>query len=423
LVLATPLAAQQPLNLANNQPVVIDRVVAVVGDSAILQSQLKEEVFRALASDKEPPKDTTALEHQVLDQMVDQMVLVQAAVRDSTTVAPGQVQQAVDRDLAERRKAFASDAQFQAALSKSGMTEAQFRDMLSRQYQQQMMIQNYLQGVQQKRNPPTVTEEEIRKAFDAQKDQLGERPATVSFRQVVIAPTPSDSARAAALKKANAVLDELRKGADFATLAKHYSDDPGTRDKGGDLGWFRQGQMMPQFERVAFALPPGAISGIVETPYGFHIIQVEKVRGAERSARHILIQPTTTDADIARARALAEKVADQLVHGVSVDTLVAKYGDKTEQSRVGPYPVDQLPAPYTDSLANVKVGDIVGPLQLQGQGGPPKFAVVKLTEVTPAGAYTVDDLRSQLRQQIEQKKTVDEIIADLRARTYIDVRY
>lgn len=417
---ATPLAAQQ--NSPSGPTEVVDRIVAVVGDSVILESELKQELYREEAARREPPKDTAKLTRQILDQMVDNMVLVEAAVRDSTTVSPTDVQDAVNQDIARRRQSFGSEAQFEEALSKQGLTMAQFKDMLSRQYEQQLMVRQYLNTMRQKRTPPTVTEEEIKKYFDERKAQLGKRPATITFRQVVITPRPSDTARATALKKAHAVLDSLRNGANFATMAKRFSDDPGTKDKGGELGWFRRGEMMPQFERAAFALPPGGISGIVETPYGFHIIKVQKVRGAEREARHILIAPTRSPEDIARAKALADSVKQMLENGTSMDSLVARYSDPSEQSRVGPYPMGQLPASYGPALADAKKGDIVGPIKLT-DSSPAKFAIVEVTNVTKAGDYTVDDLRSQIAQQIEQQKVMKEIINDLRDRTYIDIRY
>src|SRR5690606_7857965 len=141
------------------------------------------------------------------------------------------------------------------------------------------------------RRPPPVTEDEVRAYFEAQKEMLGRRPASLTFEQVVVAPRPSDSARTAARERALEILRELREGADFAALARRHSNDPGTREQGGDLGWFRRGDMVPQFDSAAFALRPGELSGVVESAFGFHIIRVDRVRGAERQARHILIRP------------------------------------------------------------------------------------------------------------------------------------
>src|SRR5690606_3914359 len=101
----------------------------------------------------------------------------------------------------------------------------------------------------------------------------------LTFRQVVVAPTASDSAKAAARAEAEALVDSIIAGRDFAELATRHSDDIGTASVGGDLGWFRRGQMVKEFEDAAFAIPAGRVSRVVETVFGYHVIKVERVRG------------------------------------------------------------------------------------------------------------------------------------------------
>ena len=99
---------------------------------------------------------------------------------------------------------------------------------------------------------------------------------------------------------------ELRRGADFATAARRFSQDPGSKEQGGSLNWFRRGVMVPEFERVAFGLKPGVVSDPVESPFGYHIIQVERVQPGEVQARHILLVPEIDSAHVDSARATAD---------------------------------------------------------------------------------------------------------------------
>src|SRR5207245_11403144 len=110
-----------------------------------------------------------------------------------------------------------------------------------------------------------------------------------------------------------------------------------SREAGGELGWFRRGRMVKEFEDVAFRMRPGDISGVVETEFGYHIIQVERVQPAEVEARHVLLAPVISAAELALARRLADSVADALAAGASFDTLARRYHHPNE-----PKPADAL---------------------------------------------------------------------------------
>lgn len=423
---ARAASAQEPT--PNRQ--IIDRVVAVVGDSAILKTDLDEEVFRILAGSgqRQLPEDAAARERlyrNALDTRVNELLLLQAAARDSVTVTDADVQRQVDQQLSQQRRAFGSDAAFEQALSAQGLTLAGYRAEMMRQVRIQGMIEGYLGKVRRDRRPPPLTDKQVKDYFDEQRDQLGERPATLNLDLVILAPRAGDSARTAARAQAEQLLERIRAGEDFAQLARRFSQDPGSKDRGGDLGWFRENQMVPEFSRTAFSLPPGAVSGVVETGYGFHIIKVEKTKGAERQARHILIIPEIAEADIARTRTTAEKVLEEMRAGTRVDSLVATYGDPTDddQGAIGPFPRERLPAPFDQVLANAETGELFGPISLPGPQGE-RWAVVKVTDVTEQGPYRWDDptVRVQFRQQLAQQLLMDEIVKELRERTFVDLR-
>jgi peptidyl-prolyl cis-trans isomerase SurA len=410
----------------------VDRVIAVVGDSVVLQSQVNEEIQRILLGDASLPRPGTPgfqdFFDEILDTWVDRMVVIQAAARDSLIQAD---EAAIDQQISERIDAlatqFGGQLALQQALSNEGWTLAEYRDNLRHDARQLQIFQMFFQLRLSNARPVEVSEQEMLDRFQQASGQLQQRPRMLTFRQVVVRPQASDSAKSDARREAEALLERVDAGEDFAELAREHSEDVGTAPLGGDLGWFRRGQMVPEFENAAFVLGPGQVSGVVESVFGFHIIKVERVRGrSEVQARHILVIPETSTADIEAARAEARSVADRARGGESMVELFDEYSDPLVPDSLT-VPFDQLgdfPAAYA-TLNSASTGDVVGPLEYQPGDGPQgdlRFAVVKVLEVREAGAYTFEDLRPQIASQLQQEKQRLQILENLRARTYIDIR-
>nr|MBA3554032.1 peptidylprolyl isomerase [Gemmatimonadales bacterium] len=282
--------------LPRDTTVVVDRVVAVVGNRPVLASQVDEELFSRQAQGiklPDTPEGLDAVRRQVVSSIIDEELLVQQAARDTAiTVTDQEVADGVEQQVRKVRDNFQSEVDYRNELKKAGFqTPEEYRRWLSDQ-QRRAALQNRLIDklrTDGKLKPVAPTEEEMKAFFETQKGSLGNRPATLSFRQIAITPKPTAAAKARSRAQADSIVLELRKGADFATAAKRFSHDPGSREQGGSLNWFRRGVMVPEFERVAFALRPGTISDPVESPFGYHIIQVERVQPAEVQARHILL--------------------------------------------------------------------------------------------------------------------------------------
>ena len=418
LVAAAPLAAQQP------SPDVADKIIALVGDSIVLKSEI-DLMFMQYRQSGQAVPDSAKLYRSMLDNRINELLIVQAAARDtSIKVMDEQVSQRVQQEMDARRRQFGGEQQFQAALAQSGMTMEDLRNMLAGDIRTRFLMREYVSKVSRERKPPPVKDDALRAYYEQNKAEFGNRPATISFTQVVLTPKASDSARASARAKLQEALKELAAGADFAAVAKKYTEEPGGKERGGDLGWFRSGAMVREFDQMAFALHPGQISPIVETSFGFHIIKLEKVRGAERQARHILVIPTVTAEDADRLRAASDSIMAKLQAGANADSLAKAVGDPNEQSRVGPFPVDQLPAPYKTALGEAQVNAVIGPVVLQSANGASKLAVIKITDRRPAGEFTLDDptFRQRLENMVGENHMLEEILRDLRGRILVEYR-
>ncbi len=432
LILGTPSlgVGQEPgLALAEGEPEMVDRVLAVVGDSIVLWSQVEEHLAQMQATGANLPSDPTELDQlrrSVLDDLVDQQLILQAALRDTTIVVPeGRVEEALDQAMQERVQAFGSQSALQDALTQQGLTLTAFRSQLRSQIRQQMLFQRYFELQQQRAGGVLVDEEEMRAFYEANREQLEARPATISFRHVVIQPEPSSEATAEAREEAQRILDMVRGGGDFADLARQFSQDPGSRPQGGELGWYRRGDgLVPEFEDAAFALPEGAVSDVVDSPFGAHIIKVERVRGAERMIHHILISAETGDEDIERARRTAEEVREQVEAGRSIQELAREHGGAGIPDSLS-LPMDQLgelPSGLSDALQGAQQGEILGPVSFELQGQP-TFSVIQVAELRDEGEYTFEDVRSEVQERLRMEKLEEQLLQELRERTFVEVRF
>lgn len=407
---------------------VVNRLVAVVGDSVVVQSEVEEEIQRmAIQGASVPQPGSPEYEEffrTVLDRFVDRLLILQAAANDSLVQVDEEiVDEQVNQDINRLTQQFGGQTALQQALAAEGLTLAEYREMLRDDYRTARTQQLYMQLHLRDAPPVEVTEDELLARFQEARPTLQQRPKTVTLRQAVLAPEPSEAAVEAAREKAEALLDSIEGGADFAELARRHSDDPGTAEAGGDLGWFRRGRMVREFEEAAFALYDDQVSDLVRTDYGFHIIKVERYRAGERQGRHILITPETTEEDIRRTRELADSIAEEVRGGAAIQPFAEEYADPAapDSMTVAFDQLSELPGAY-GAVRTAAEGDVVGPLRYEMGTGETRFAVVWVEEIREAGAYTFEDLRSQIATQIRQEKQQERLLEDLRERTYIDIR-
>lgn len=405
---------------------VVDRIAAVVGDTVVLQSEIQQLVFRLQAQNVQIPTDPLQRQQfldRLLQQKINEMLVVIHARDEGITVSAAEVNDAVDQRLEAIRGRYPNEAAFLQALQSAGMTVAEFRIQLGDQTRAELLTQRFLQGRMSQLRPTPISEEEIRQQFELQKAAFGPKPASVTLKQVIVAPAPDSDSRLLARERAEQALSRLRSGERFERLAREYSDDQATRTEGGELGWVRRGQLLPTFEEALFQLGAGETSGLVESPLGYHIIRVERVRGSERFARHILIQAEIAEDDYDDARQTAEEVARQMRAGADPDSLIQAYGDPQERGTLSNWPRDRLPEEYQSALEGAAVGDVVGPIEVSTAGPPGrKWSVVKVMAIDAGGEYTLDDVRENLRRQVQQEKMLEQLMDELRSATYIDVR-
>ncbi len=268
LLLAAPAHAERI-----NKPLRDDDVVARVNDTTIYRKSVKEVVQGILAmQDKEPdPATVGKLADDALDSLIALELLYQESQARNITVSDADV----DAEIKRSQSRFPDAQSFQAELKARGMTEEDLR----RDTRKTMAVNRLLEGGVWK--DVMVSADQIKRFYESNKEEFNHAAQIRASHILIRVPDgAADAERTAAKKRAAALLDQLKGGADFAALARQHSEDPTSSVQGGDLGYLAKGEMDDAFDKQAFALTPGQLSDVVATPYGFHIIKVTERRAA-----------------------------------------------------------------------------------------------------------------------------------------------
>ena len=395
----------------------LDAIAAMVNDEPVLASDVEEQLFlflqRAQARPDSSQVDT--LRRQVLDQLIDERLLLAEAKRQNITVNPAEVAKQVDNAIAEAKQRLGGEQAFVQQLQRENTTEARLRDRYKGDLERSMLGERL---VKKMFPPKQVPQAEAESYYLAHKDEFPKVPAQLKLQVIQIAPSPDSAALKAGRTKIEAIRKRLVAGEKFAKVAAETSDDPNSANSGGDLGFFRRGQLESSLEDAAFALAPGKLSAAVRTPFGWHLVETierDTVRSpagkdsldadgkpiVEVHARHILVKVTPTEADVERAFETAKKVREQAAKGGDYAALVKRYstyqGNAGPDGDVGFLSVALLQPNIRAGLEPLKPGEVSEVLP-----NPQGFNIFKLTDRKPERSYEVAEIKEELPQAVAE---------------------
>jgi peptidyl-prolyl cis-trans isomerase SurA len=362
------------------QAQVLDRIVAVVENDFILQSELDAQVRFFILNNK-LDQNTPGLKQQVLQAMINEKLIIAKAIEDSVTVTDEEVQQQLDAVVQQRVQQVGSESRLEEVY---GMPLSRIK----REYRDEMRKNLLSQRLQQQRFGTTqVGRYEVEEFFAAYKDSLPPVPEEVELAHIFMKPKPNEAAKAATRAKMQALLDSLTAGVPFADLARRHSQDPGSASLGGDLGLVRRGQFVKEFESAAFSLAEGQTSGIVETELGFHIIHLLERRGDAVHAQHILMRFERSDAGDSTTVQLLDSLRMRVTKGESFAELAKRYSEDNASNLIGgslgTLNLEQLGKDWYPTVSQLKPGEVSPPARLSW-GNTYGYHIVLMRSRTPA---------------------------------------
>jgi len=411
------------INFSRGQEV-LDRIVAVVGNQIILESELKAQLAlyaTQFGIDLKDEKRQKQIQTELLEQMInDNLLLIQAQKDTSIEVTSKEVESAVREQLEKVKSQFSSEEAFGDQLKAEGLTENELKKKYKEQIKKQMLIDRL---ISKKLSRVSVTTKEVKDFYQTYKDSVPDQPESIKLAHILLEIKPGQNTLDSLKKKAGMVLDKAKGGENFAFLASEYSDDP-TGKNGGDLGFFKRGDMIERFEKVAFALNPGEISDLVETQFGYHIIKVEEKKEDAVHARHILILIRPCREDTIRVQGLADTLYHGLLEGANFGELAKQYSADEESRKMGGelgwYPAAQMAPEFKEGVKGLKDGQISIPVQSQFG-----IHILKVLDRKEQRKLTLEDDWDVIKDMARRKKTNQEVTKwaeKMRQETYVEIR-
>jgi len=411
----------------------VDKVVAVVGDEIILLSELQKQIQSQMMARKmdvrnTPREELFKLREEVIQGMVDDRLLFVKAMRDSIDIDAREVDRELKNQINALKMKYSSEEAFQKGLDEYGLNEVQLRKMYGDAIAKDFLLQQIRYDITRL---VSVSPQDLESWIAANRDSLPDIPDRYKFSHILIYPRVREERKAAAREKLQGILDRIKAGEDFAELAKEYSDDPGSADKGGYIGYIRRGEGYDEdFVNAAFALDEKEVSGIVETKLGFHIIKVEDILGESIEVRHILVHMVPDEQDEQYIAQKLEKIREDIIAGkATFEDMAKKYSEDENTKELGGtldwlsgeqgMSDSGLPS-FIEQGKKLKIGEISPPFKSRFG-----YHILKLDDFKPSHVLNIRDDRTLLEPLIKQQKFIEEyekIIQDLRKNTYIDIR-
>lgn len=412
-----------------SQPQMVDKVVGVVGDNIILLSDIEVQLQQAKAQGEVINEN---LRCSIFDQLIlDKFFLAQAQL-DSVYVSEDDVEAELDKRIRYFiTNSFGSQQKLEEYYGKS---TADLKDDFRKDIRNQMLAEKMQSKIY---GSIKTTPSDVKAFYEAiPKDSLPYFNAEIELSQIVIKPKASEEAKEYALYKISQLRKEIIAGGDFAIKATLNSDDPGSKKEGGDLGFITRGQMVQEFEAAAFKLREGELSEVIETQFGYHIIQCLERKGETIHIRHILVTPPITSIDEQIAMTYLDSVATLVKTNVMTFQEAVKEFSEDDQSKSNTgsiinekngtsyFEMSEIDGSLLFSMSDLKKGQVSQSSPFEANDGKKAFRVIMIKSESEPHVANLNEDYSKIQgacRQAKQQEALVNWIQEKRGNAYIRI--
>ena len=407
----------------------IDKIEAIIGSEILLTSDIENQYNQILS---QGIIQTNNIKCDILDELLYQNLLIHHAKIDSTIeINEDEVNQEVNKRITF----------FESQLGSLNKVEEYFKRSIDNMKEELSIVVTDQLYTQKKQNiiinNVNITPNEVKDYLNSlENDDIPLIPTQLELSQLVILPKLSSEKKKSIKEKLDGFRSRIYSGEDFKVLATLYSDDVVSANNGGELGFMSRGELLPEFERAAFKLKDNEISEVVETKFGFHLIQIIERRGEQINARHILIKPKFNSSSIKMASDKISLIKNEIDSGlISFDDAVIKYSEDNSKNNSGliinpssgstDFTFDELDPSIKYIVQNMNIGEITSPsLTKSDDGSQAAYRLIRLNNLVEEHKANITNDFNVLKGYAlsdKKQKYIDKWIVDNMNDKYIQI--
>ncbi|MCB0725064.1 MAG: peptidylprolyl isomerase [Ignavibacteriae bacterium] len=407
-----------------SQPKQGDRILAVVGNDVILESDFQYQV-QVYARQNQLQEVTPSIAQQIFQQMLTDKIIYAKAVQDSVEISEEDINRELDYRIQSLIEQVGSPKQLEEIYGMSlGRIKLLLKDDLEKKLRADRLKREKFRG------GIKISDKEVREFYETYRDSLPAASSEYELSQIYVTRKISDTEKDLAKQKALQILDSIKAGANFEDLAKRNSDDKASAVNGGYLGPAGKGVFVKPFEEALFSMTEGEVSEPIESQFGYHIIKLENINGDKRTARHILVEFPKLESSDLETISFLNGIKSKVENGeMTFKEAAYEFSQgsqaQTDSGYAGLIPLTSLDSAELEALTKVSPGGITEAIRV-GSDGNYGYEILMLHRFSPEHELNLTDDYDRIKQfalYFKENKEMEDWINEIRETIYVDIRF